>query len=107
DTRGFWVHEKVEAGHWKRDGWLYAVGKWWERRFFAAADAVVSLTSAGVRAFPELGVTVAPGVPVEVIPTCADLERFSPGPKDPNLLRDLGLTAAPVIGCVGTMENWY
>ena len=107
DTRGFWVDEKVEAGHWKRGGMLYRIGKWWERRFFAAADGVVSLTAAGVRAIPELGVTMSPDVPIEVIPTCADLQRFSPGLKDAELAARLGVAGAPVIGCVGTMGNWY
>lgn len=107
DMRGFWLDEKVEAGHWPRGGLLYRAGKWWERRFYAAADAVVSLTAAGVRAIPELGVRLHPGVPVEVIPTCADLQRFSPGPKDAELAARLGVAGAPVIGCVGTMGNWY
>jgi glycosyltransferase involved in cell wall biosynthesis len=107
DMRGYWVDEKVEAGHWKKNSVLYRAGKWWERRFYSAADAVVSLTAAGVRAIPALGVQVRPRIPVEVIPTCADLRRFSPGPKDPQLLLDLGLDDAPVIGCVGTMGNWY
>ena len=107
DVRGLWVDEKVEAGHWPKGGALYRIGKWWERRFYAAADAIVSLTEAGVRAIPELGVTVPPGVPIEVIPTCADLQRFSPAPRDPELVAKLGLAGAPVIGCVGTMGNWY
>jgi glycosyltransferase involved in cell wall biosynthesis len=107
DMRGFWVDEKVEAGHWAAGGMLYRLGKWWERRFYAAADAVVSLTAAGVRAIPQLGVQLPAGVPVVVIPTCADLQRFSPGPKDATLAAQLGLTGAPVIGCVGTMGNWY
>jgi glycosyltransferase involved in cell wall biosynthesis len=107
DMRGFWLDEKVEAGHWTRGGPLYRIGKWWERRFYAAADAVVSLTAAGARAIPELGVAIRPGVPIEVIPTCADLQRFSPGPKDAALASRLGVSGAPVIGCVGTMSNWY
>ena len=107
DMRGFWVDEKVEAGHWPRGGWLARVGKFWERRFFAAADGIVSLTAAGVRAFSELGVTMRPGVPVDVIPTCADLTRFSGGPKDTALAAELGLAGRRVIGCAGTMENWY
>lgn len=107
DMRGFWVDEKVEAGHWPSGGWLYRMGKWWERRFYAAADAVVSLTAAGARAIPELGVTMADGVPVVVIPTCADLARFSPGPKDHGLAERLGVAGGPVIGCIGTMGNWY
>ena len=107
DMRGFWVDEKVEAGHWTQGGLLYRIGKWWEKRFYAAADAVVSLTAAGVAALPELGVQMRPGVPVVVIPTCADLRRFSPGRKDPVLLEELQLGDARVIGSVGTMGNWY
>ena len=107
DMRGFWVDEKVEAGHWPAGGLLFRAGKWWERRFYAAADALVSLTEAGVRCLPELGVTPASGVPVEVIPTCADLQRFAPGAKDAALAERLGVSGAPVIGCVGTMGNWY
>ena len=107
DMRGFWVDEKVEAGHWPRGGLLYRVGKCWEERFYAAADAVVSLTGAPARAIPELGVRMKPDVPVVVIPTCADLRRFSPGRKDPALLEELELGDARIIGCVGTMGNWY
>ena len=107
DMRGFWVDEKVEAGHWRAGGALYRIGKWWERRFYAAADAVVSLTEAGVRALGSLGVQTRPGVPIDVIPTCADLDRFSPKPKDAELSARLGLDGAPVVGCVGTMGNWY
>lgn len=107
DMRGFWVDEKVEAGHWMAGGLLYRVGKWWERRFFASADAIVSLTEEGVRTLPQLGYNVPPTVIVEVIPTCVDLERFAPGAKDPRLVDSLGLAGATVIGCIGTMSNWY
>src|SRR5712691_9260071 len=107
DMRGFWVDEKVEAEHWKRGGLVHRISKRWERQFYSVADAVVSLTAAGARAIPELGVKVRPGVPVEVIPTCADLQRFAPGPKDNELAARLGLTGSPVIGCVGTIRNWY
>lgn len=106
DMRGFWVDEKVEAGQWRAGGVLYRVGKFCERRFFEAADAIVSLTHAGVREFPKLG-TVRSGVPVVVIPTCADLDRFQPAAGDPARRRDLGLDGAIVFGCVGTLSNWY
>jgi len=51
DTRGFWVDEKVQAGHWTAGGTLARSGKFWERRFFRSADAIVSLTAEGVRTF--------------------------------------------------------
>jgi glycosyltransferase involved in cell wall biosynthesis len=113
DMRGFWVDEKVEAGHWPAGGILFRIGKWWERRFFAEADAIVSLTSAGVREFPTLG-DVRAGVPVVVIPTCADIDRFQPAPAgstehedDDRRRRELGIDGALVVGCVGTLSNWY
>lgn len=109
DMRGFWIDEKVEAGHWRRGGLLERAGKWCERRFLAGADAIVSLTAAGVEALPKLGPT-APGVPIVVIPTCADLDRFTPAGDEADrraTLRELGLGDAIVIGCVGTLSNWY
>lgn len=107
DMRGFWVDEKVEAGHWREGGILFRVGKWCEQRFFRAADAIVSLTEAGVRTFSTDEYPVRKGVPVVVIPTCVDLQRFTVGPKDPTLVSELGLSDADVIGCVGTMSGWY
>ena len=107
DMRGFWVDEKVDAGHWRRDGVLYVVGQWFERRFFQSADGIVSLTHAGVRSFPSLGCELRPHVAVEVIPTCVDLQRFQSAPKDPDLLRTLDLGGRTVAGCVGTLSNWY
>lgn len=107
DMRGFWVDENVETGRWKKGSWLYRAGRWWERRVFRAADAIVSVTAEGVRAIPELGVKPRPKVPIEVIPACVDLQRFTPGTKGPELVRELGLADAFVIGCVGSMSGWY
>ncbi len=74
DIRGFWVDERVEGGIWPRDGWLYRVGKRCERRLFASADAVVTLTHASV---PQVREWVSgPETGVYVIPTCADVERY-------------------------------
>ena len=86
DMRGFWGDEKVDAGHWARDSRLYRTTKNFERRFFESADAIVSLTHAGVREFPGLGYRIRAGIPIEVIPTCTDVDRFAPGPMDPALV---------------------
>ncbi len=107
DMRGFWADEKVDGGHWSRIGGIYAITKRCERMFFREADGIVSLTAAGVKAFPELGYGPRQGVPVEVIPTCTDLNRFTPGPKDPGLAARLGLEGRLVVGCTGTLSNWY
>lgn len=107
DMRGFWADEKLDAGHWSRESRLYRVTKSCEKKFFESADGIVSLTHAGVAEFPGLGYRIRPGIPIEVIPTCTDVERFTPGPKDAALVARLGLADAEVLGCVGTMSNWY
>lgn len=107
DMRGFWPEEKVDAGHWSRDSVIYAVTKRCERLFFGAADGLVSLTEEGLRTIRELGLLRLPEMATFVIPTCTDLERFSPGPKDRRLMEQYGLDGRLVIGCTGTMSNWY
>lgn len=107
DMRGFWADEKVDANHWVRRSIKYRLAKRWERVFFEEADAIVSLTEEGMRVFPELGYRISRHSPVEVIPTCADLSRFVPGPRDPALASRLGLEHWIVAGCVGTLSNWY
>ena len=107
DMRGFWADEKVDGGHWSRRSLPYRLAKRWERAFFESADAIVSLTEAGVKGFPSFGYRMAPDAPIQVIPTCADLAQFAPGPRDPELVARFGLADRLVIGYVGTLSNWY
>lgn len=104
---GFWADEKVAGGHWSERDAIYRIAKRCEKLFFESADAIVSLTVAGAEAIPGLGYAVPARTPVEVIPTCTDLERFTPAPKDQALLARLGLEERVVFGCVGTISNWY
>ena len=60
-----------------------------------------------MQALPTLGYEIPDSVPTVVIPTCVDLQRFKPINKDPELVGPLGLQGKLVIGCVGTMSNWY
>jgi len=74
DIRGFWADERVVSGGWSRDSLMYRISKWCERWFFREADAVVTLTAASCPQIREwLG---GRNVPVVVIPTCADVERY-------------------------------
>lgn len=78
DIRGFWADERVEGGIWPQSRWLYRglyrIAKRCERRFFAEADAVVTLTEASVPVIRSWA--KRPGLDVTVIPTCVDLTRF-------------------------------
>lgn len=96
DIRGFWADERVEGGIWPANGWLYRVAKWCERRFFAEADAIVTLTRASV---PQIRDWVAPrSPPIVVIPTCADLELFTRKERRPD---------GPRATWVGSIGTWY
>lgn len=107
DMRGFWADERVEAGFWRRGSGIDRTVKWLERRFFERADAIVSLTHDGVRAFDALGYRIRRSTPIVVIPTCTNLDRFYPGAPDPAAREALGLKGRLVFGAVGTMSGWY
>lgn len=99
DIRGFWVDERVDGGIWPAGGSLYRVAKRIERLLFKSADHVVTLTQASAReieTFPYLSGRVPP---ISVIPTCADLSRFSIGV--PNSSK------AFVLGYLGSVGSWY
>jgi glycosyltransferase involved in cell wall biosynthesis len=87
DIRGFWADERVAGGLWRQQGAIYRVAKRCERRFFAEADAVVTLTQASV---PQIRRWLrGRPVPVTVIPTCAEVEQFSetkPSPDGPRVV---------------------
>lgn len=99
DMRGFWADERVDGDLWRREGRMYRIAKWFERQFLLGADHVVSLTAAGVdeiRRFPYLQNRMPT---VSIIPTCADLSRFSPRPRAPS--------PEFVLGYVGSAGTWY
>src|SRR5579864_4946852 len=75
DIRGFWADERVEGGLWRRNGILYRIAKRCERVFFADADAVVTLTRSSVPTIEKF--VGRRSLPVEVIPTCVDIQRFA------------------------------
>jgi glycosyltransferase involved in cell wall biosynthesis len=99
DMRGFWADERVDGGLWPADGRLYKAAKRVERKLLLAADHVVTLTHASeveLRRWPYLQGRTPP---ITVIPTCADLDRFTiqgPIQRDPF-----------VLGYVGSVGTWY
>lgn len=100
DIRGFWADERVDGGIWPAEGWIYRIAKRLERRFFRAADHVVTLTEASVPVIKAFDYWDKPAPPVTVIPTCVDLDRFAPPATPP----------APepfIFGYVGSFGTWY
>ncbi len=100
DMRGFWADERVDGGLWLRSGRMYRVAKGFERRFLMTADHVVSLTQAAVREIRHFDYLQGCMPPVTVIPTCVDLTRFKPLPRDQR-------SEEFVLGYVGSAGTWY
>lgn len=98
DMRGFWADERVDGNLWPRNGRMYRVAKWFERRFLLNADHVVSLTNAAVREIEKFDYLQGKLPPMTTITTCANLSLFTP-------------QAAPqgdfVLGYVGSAGTWY
>lgn len=98
DMRGFWADERVDGGLWPREGRMYRVAKWFERRFLLQADHVVSLTHAAVHEMEKFDYLKDRLPPITVIPTCADLTRFVPATNP---------SKGFVLGYVGSAGTWY
>jgi glycosyltransferase involved in cell wall biosynthesis len=88
DMRGFWPDEKVDAGTWSRTSPVYRQAKRFERTFLTSADAVVSLTQAGVDEMDRFDYLQGQDVEFTVIP--AEPRR---GPF--------------TLGYVGNTGGWY
>ncbi len=100
DMRGFWADERVDGGLWPAEGRLYRMAKGVERRLLLGANAVVSLTRAGVDVIRDFEYLKGRMVRFEVIPTCADLSLFSPA-------KSLPAGKPFTLGYVGTVGTWY
>jgi len=100
DMRGFWADERLDGGLWPRNGRMYRVAKWFEKRFLLSADHVVSLTQAAVREMANFDYLQGRMPPITVIPTCADLTCFKPMPREV-------VGTDFVLGYVGTVGTWY
>lgn len=105
DMRGFWADERLDGGLWPRGSRMYRTAKWFERRFLLRADHVVSLTHAAVREIQRFEYLQDRRPPVSVIPTCADLSRFSPAAAV--RAGTAGGGNSFVLGYVGSAGTWY
>jgi glycosyltransferase involved in cell wall biosynthesis len=110
DVRGLLPDEYADAGHWRRGGLKYRLGKAMERVFFRRASALVVLTET-VRAD-----LAAPGGPladrdpadVAVIPCCVDLEACrADDAARASERRRRGWDGRRVVVYVGKLGMWY
>jgi glycosyltransferase involved in cell wall biosynthesis len=100
DMRGFWADERVDGGLWKRGSFIFKLAKRFEKAFLLRSDVVISLTRSGVEEMKRFPYLEKRPIRYEVIPTCANLEKFRPGvAQTPE--------ASFVLGAVGSVDHWY
>jgi glycosyltransferase involved in cell wall biosynthesis len=105
DMRAFWPDEMVTAGRLRGRSLMYRLLKWAEHRCLTRADAVVCLTHASVRHLR--GLPPYRAVRFEVIPTCVNLDRFTPGERRGGPAKS-DTNDEFVLGCVGTVSSgWF
>jgi glycosyltransferase involved in cell wall biosynthesis len=104
DMRGLWPDERVDGNIWPKNGPVYRTVKALEQTLLLAADHTVTLTHASqvlIEDFPYLkkdSAQAASKFAIDVIPTCADLERFKPQGNRPEGF---------VLGYLGSVGTWY
>ena len=112
DIRGFFPEEYTDGGIWKENGWLYKMVKRNEKWLLKEADGFVILTEKARQIlFPESAATGFDkfGRPVEVIPCCVDLSRFSTANKTSRdeMRKKYNLENRQVITYTGSLGSWY
>jgi glycosyltransferase involved in cell wall biosynthesis len=116
DMRGFYADERVDGGLWELSSPLYKrvydFFKKKEREFLTEADYTISLTAAAKNIIHGWNYIPNQPIPIEVIPCCADLDKFSPANVDrlkkAELQNKLGIKEGQfVLSYLGSVGTWY
>ena len=108
DVRGLMAEEYVDARHWPAGGLRYRVTKAAERRIFAAADGVVTLTERIWPIIREWEGLKGRDVHHAVIPCCVDLSLFQfKDEQRASLRKELGLGDRFTFVYSGSLDGWY
>jgi glycosyltransferase involved in cell wall biosynthesis len=108
DVRGLMADEYVDAEHWRKGSVPYRLTKRVEARALAAADGIVTLTESIWSIIKEWDGLADRRVAHEVVPCCADLERFSFSESDRVRRRkELRIEDRFVVVYSGSLDGWY
>jgi glycosyltransferase involved in cell wall biosynthesis len=116
DMRGFWADERIEGNIWSLKNpvfkTVYGYFKRKEKEFFLESDYIISLTYNGKDEIISWHGFEHLKNKIEVIPCCADLDKFNPENIDLDKLNafktELNLNDNDfVLGYVGSVGTWY
>jgi len=107
-VRGLMAEEYVDSQHWPAGGLRVSVTKATEKRIFAAADAVVTLTERIWPIIKEWDGLKNRAVEHAVVPCCVDLEAFRfDDAMRAKLRAELGLGERLTLVYSGSLDGWY
>lgn len=106
DMRGFWVDERVEAGIWKRGGWLYRISRYFERLYLQQSDAIICLTEAAKKEIQNYPYLKKYDLDITVIPTCVDLARFRIQ-KENEITKKIDASSRYLFIYTGSVSTWF
>ncbi len=102
DMRALWPEELITAGRLRRNSQLHRAIVWLERQCLRRAATVVVLTHAAANYLRETYPEELREQKVEVIPTCANLDHFTPKSTGEEA------SSAVVWGCIGSVSSgWF
>ncbi|MBL0310410.1 MAG: glycosyltransferase [Bacteroidetes bacterium] len=116
DMRGFYADERVDGGLWDLSNPVYKrvydFFKRKEKQFLAEADYTISLTDAGKKEIHSWKEIKNQPIPIQVIPCCADLEKFSQQNVNQKLLNELRQQFSIekddfILSYLGSIGTWY
>jgi glycosyltransferase involved in cell wall biosynthesis len=116
DMRGFWADERIDGNIWSLNNPVFKVVynffKRKEKEFYLESDYIVSLTYNGKNEIISWQGFEQLENKIEVIPCCADLEKFNPDNinlEKKNVLKtELNVNNDDfVLGYVGSIGTWY
>ncbi len=107
DIRGFWPEERVEAGLWSKNGWLFRISKFIEKALIVNADEIVTLTLNAKKEIERFGYLRNKKVNINVIPTCADMENTLVNKINGSILNNWKFDNKFIISYIGSISTWY
>ncbi|MCK0171438.1 glycosyltransferase [Aliiroseovarius sp. S1123] len=100
DMRALWPEELITAGRLRRGSLIHSAIAGAERACLVKSAGVISLTHAAVKHLKSVYPRELANQRLVVIPTCADLDRFTPKAET--------RTGPIVHGCIGTvLSGWF
>jgi glycosyltransferase involved in cell wall biosynthesis len=109
DMRAYWVDERAVEKQWFTNRFAYAIGKWLERQLVRNAAGVITLTKLQADDLRRTRLADFASVPLAVIPTCTDFERFGECAQVSALPPELTarLEGKLVVGMIGSVNASY